>query len=127
MNTLNTHTYDGQIPHFLTFENIGNLKVIDDSIKISAFNILRSYIISNIPNLDPLVLFYFDQIVNDKYSPSNFDTTNNMSAYDILYLICIHMEDMNMIALSDQLLDMRTGNCPQGRVIRLYQILMCSS
>ena len=38
---------------------------------------------------------------------NNFDATNKLSAYDLLYLIAIHIDSLDINILSEQLLDMQ--------------------
>lgn len=110
---LNTHTYDHSIPPL----PISFTLLFSNTNKIIPIQNLRSHL------SHPLSLHFFDQIVIDHYNPPNFDQTNNLSAYDLLYLIALHFENIDIPSLSEQLQDMSTGFCPQGRTIRLYQII----
>lgn len=123
MDPINTHTYDGKLKSLpsIFINHLSAIQSEEDKLKI--FTKLRSELYSKIPNINPKVIIYYDQIVNDKYNINNFDATNKLSAYDLLYLIAIHIDSLDINILSEQLLDMQTGNCPQGRVIRLYQVL----
>jgi hypothetical protein len=63
-------------------------------------------------------------IINDIQKPANYDTTNQMYADDVLIEIYKLLDKTDVIEyLEEQISDMYTsGQCPQGRVIRLYQI-----
>lgn len=58
----------------------------------------------------------------------NFDPSNNLSADNLLFLICEHLERLDdpddvLIYLSEQLSDIITsGQCPPGRSTRLWQV-----
>jgi hypothetical protein len=63
-------------------------------------------------------------IINDDGKPSNYDYTNNLRADDLLILIGERIPlTRDFVNLFTQILEeMRTGLCPQGRAIRLYQL-----
>lgn len=109
---LNTHTYDGQ------------LSLLPSSLSL----LLVHKNLECIPELrksftNPISLYYFDIIVRDGYTLPNFDPTNKMYAFDILYLLALYKDQISLLILEEQLAEMMSGFCPQGRVIRLYQVL----
>jgi len=68
-------------------------------------------------------------IINSINTSSNHDKTNDILVEDILYILAnkikqdkIDLTDFAKL-LDEQLCDMTTGFCPQGRVHRLYQLL----
>ncbi len=66
-------------------------------------------------------------VINDTQKYPNLDNANKIYADDILAEICIHlMKTKNKIIIDlllEQMNDMyNTGQCPQGRTTRLFQI-----
>lgn len=63
-------------------------------------------------------------LLNDLGTPANFDSSNNIWADDLLVLCLPHLDNPDFReAMTEQLNDMRTGFCPQGRTHRLYQLV----
>lgn len=72
------------------------------------------------------------KILIDDYSKnSNYDGTNDVKAEDILKILALIWQNVKLEKqaskdfleeFSIQILDMKTGMCPQGRTIRLWQI-----
>lgn len=112
MHYLNTHTYDFLLPP-LNFES---------SVK-KDFSQLRLELSKRLNQHNQSALTYFDLIVNDGHNHQNFDQTNNIYADDLLYLLSINIESIPWEYFIEQLLDISTGSCPQGRTIRLFQII----
>lgn len=107
---IQTHTYDGQLPQ-LDLNCQENVPAISE---------LRH----KIEMINPLVLTFFDVIVRDKGRPPNFDPTNNLDAYYLLNFIAVNQQYLDYSLFIEQLQDMNTGFCPQGRTTRLYQIII---
>lgn len=120
MNWTLTHSYDKNISPDL-MKNINpyilDLKSISKDDKMLAFNTIKNKI------KDKIAVKYFDLIVND--DKNNYDPINNLDTIDLLYIVYfISLNNNNIIELLvDQLKDLQTGSCPQGRTIRLIQII----
>jgi len=126
-----THFYDRKIPKDLINrlnDVIKTTKNISKDAKLLCFNNLRSelllYKIVNNTGIE-----YYDRIILSYQTnkTDNYDSINKMNAIDLLYtiyLISIYNKDVIPI-LSEQLNDMKTGFCPQGRTIRFTQIIFC--
>ncbi len=121
-----THFYDRCLSNEL-LEKINPLiskaSEISKEDKLSAFIELRMEILDDI-----LALKYYDEIINDYVENNNlnYDPINNFSSIDLLYNVyLIFTKDNNNITslLIEQLKDMQTGFCPQGRTIRLIQLI----
>lgn len=57
----------------------------------------------------------------------NYDKTNDIHTGDLLrrlWRIAVHYDISTRSIVYDQLADMKRGNCPQGRAIRLVQIYL---
>lgn len=108
-HVLDTHAYDGHLPAIVVYEN-------ED---LTALTQLQT----DIEKTNPTVLFFYNEIVKDKYSAANYDPTNGLKAYDLLNFLAKHRENFELSTLIEQFEDMRTGFCPQGRTTRLYQIV----
>lgn len=66
----------------------------------------------------------FELLCNSIGTPSNYDKINNISVDHLLYEIAKLSNTIDdLTILEEQLIDMKTGSCPQGRSLRLIQIL----
>ena len=93
--------------------------------KMAAFADLRAKIShASIP--------YYNAIINDyiHHPLQNYDPTNDLYADDLLYL-CYQLKYNNTIdvvlftdVLNEQLVDMQSGMCAQGRTHRLFQVVI---
>jgi hypothetical protein len=135
---LNAHHHDGQMTSCSSFI-YRERKVLDD-IKMMSMTIkepviqsfMNSIVGVNVQENNQVSRQYLTTVFIAKNSTPNIDSTNGMSAYDILYMLAIewaninskHKEEINAFASEFflQLLDVQTGTCPQGRVSRLWQI-----
>lgn len=119
---LNTHNYDGKLYKIL-IENINNVHNLTQEDKlINATNILNLMIENNIS--EDLIQI-FRQIINGFNTAANYDPSNNLWADDIIYLLEEHkLKEDFLKLLTEQLNDMKTGFCPQGRTHRLFQLLL---
>ncbi len=63
-------------------------------------------------------------IEHDTQKPNNYDHTNQVYADKVLEVLCIHLnKEVPLDVLEEQLADVvDSGQCPQGRVIRLLQL-----
>jgi len=112
-NPTDTHFYDGQLIS-IKFPDVN----IED--KREAFEQFRSKLTSVAAQK------CVDLILKD--TERNYDHTNTMYADDLLYHILENNNDESSCIfdlLQEQLADVvMSGQCPQGRVIRLYQIYL---
>lgn len=78
------------------------------------------------PKLPPREAHMLGRIAADMGRPPNYDNTNDLWADDLLLGLYLYVpkssERCLLSTLSIHLHDMLTGSCPQGRVIRLWQI-----
>lgn len=119
MNMLNTHTYDYNLPQL-------NFSPENYQVKsIEIYNKLRDELSKKLNTSSQIALIFFDYIVNAGHTSPNFDHTNNIYADDLLYMIAIQIDMIPWDYFIEQLLDMASGFCPQGRVARLLQIVNC--
>jgi len=117
---LNTHTYDGKL-------NTGLLPdlVLSKSLTCEQKRIYGYELIQNMRHVNKTAISFLKRIVKSIGTKSNFDSTNNLSADDLIYLCWLHRNNQEFIkVLEEQLMDMRTGFCPQGRTHRLFQSLL---
>ena len=123
-----THNYDNNISADIynkLFPLIIETKKVSGETKLVLFDNLRSLI-----SHDKLAIKYYDMMVQDYISQNrnNIDPINKVDAIDLLYIISTfcqnNQESVDIIDLFiEQLKDMQTGFCPQGRTIRLIQII----
>ena len=124
-SNLLTHSYDNNISNdiykYLEPLIIETKKVPRDD-KLLLFDKLRSLI-----KKDKLATTYYDKIISDyiNNNNNNIDPINKLDAIDLLYIISLYQSEKQDITdlLIEQLRDMQTGFCPQGRTIRLIQII----
>lgn len=126
----NTHFYDNNISINLKSSIqalIQSNSSIPEEDKLDTFNTVRNQLIG--VNSGPKSLHYFDKMVSDFKSDNknNWDPINELDAADLLFLVCHNItrdtKHLDITLLSEQLNDMKTGFCPQGRTIRLVQII----
>ena len=123
-----THFYDkniskealGKIQPFLRISN--NVKKEE---KLSYFDILRKEL--ELVGTDKIGMRHYDQMINSykKNDGKNYDPINKLDPIDLLYIIFLIQKDNKeiLIILEEQLIDLRIGFCPQGRSVRLIQII----
>ncbi len=110
--------YDIDYTDFL-YKKIENLRIEEDG-KIGPLSFLS------------IVLSGFN-LVKNKEDPSNYDPINKLSTYNILNFLAKYVKDLDndkfnsddlLMNFSEQIHDMyTTGQCPQGRCVRLFQIV----
>lgn len=70
-------------------------------------------------------LHYLRCIIDSTGNPANYDASNDIWAEDLLSLMMVMLENTAFLdQLEEQLCDMRTGFCPQGRTTRLWQVTL---
>lgn len=120
-----THSYDNCLSRDL-LEKVNTLidrfSEISREEKLNAFVYLRREIIHDITALK-----FYDQMIDDfvQNTNNNYDPVNNIDTIALLYIVyLIYIDNSNIIPLLvEQLKDMKTGFCPQGRTIRLVQLI----
>jgi len=137
----NTHSYDGKLK-IGSLPGISDVKQLslDDKIKrglelVIAAN--KSCIktkpskrnsdlnIGSYRKMKPIAILHLNRIVSGMGKNENVDPTNMLVADDLICLCWSYRENSDfMTCLETQLIDMRTGFCPQGRTHRLFQILL---
>lgn len=118
---MDIHIFDGQLLRTKTSLSpyLENAFQMSSEEKLKAFERLRSLIQPNVN---------FEIIVNDFRTGPNYDATNDLYADDILY-ICAELlskvpdKECFISVLNQQLSEMSTGMCPQGRTHRLIQVI----
>lgn len=131
-NKLLTHTYDNQLTKDI-YDNIepfvSIFTLMEKSDKLIILDKLRSVIHSNNSNNNNNNngIEYYDKMVKDfiDNTENNYDHINKLNAIDLLYIIfTIYQHNYDIIPLFiEQLRDLELGFCPQGRTIRLIQII----
>lgn len=129
---IDTHKYDGKIPNNDVYKYIKSRKGDIERVQKSLKHILTIKGIEKIPEINKVSISNFETIISSWGGSSNFDGTNDIFACDILNLICeeyiIIAQDHKDILVDFlrelflQFIDMKTGLCPQGRTIRLWQV-----
>ena len=124
----NTHFYDDNmskdiIENIRVFVNKSTNISKDD--KLESFDKFRKILVEL--NNNPIVIIFYDKIINSyiQSDGKNYDPINNLDAIDLLYVIYLISQNNDdiLLLLCDQLEDMKTGFCPQGKTIRLVQII----
>ena len=65
----------------------------------------------------------FDMLINSLGQPNNVDPINGYIVDNLLYDLACIIENVDINILVEQLIDLRSGTCPQGRTLRLIQVL----
>jgi len=148
-HAVNTHFFDGKLPFFISslidnkvareIENdILRAALVSKQEKTQCFHRLeekvREYSLSKKGNIPSHSLKYLREIVSthDRFgrvtSHGNYDSANKLHACDLLYLlyekIMVEEEPEYMRLMLEQLDEMSTGSCSQGRTTRLFQALV---
>lgn len=131
---INTHTYDGKLEKTKIYliKDIIRASQVPKGVKLEAFDQLREHL-KRVP-ISPEALKCFDVIVatftqsGHAQNNPNYDPSNDLFADDLLYLcfekIVVEKNEDLCGSLIQQLRDMTTGLCAQGRTTRLFQILL---
>lgn len=116
--SVDTHSHDGKWR--LVLQKIqsnslylGAQRINPQSPQVS---VLKSKIAFN-----PIAVRYFDLVCTGQ---GNYDTTNQIDALVLLRFLALMPSNEDMYkTLAEQLQDMSTGPCPQGRTTRLAQVI----
>lgn len=65
----------------------------------------------------------FDLLIQSIGTPWNIDNINQCSVDQLLYDLANIIDKIDIKVLEEQLIDLRTGPCPQGRSLRLIQVI----
>jgi hypothetical protein len=132
VGALNVHYFDGQLKEmygifsqdFLRVRNLREEKILE-------FQKLQELLISK--NASQLSMKFLNMIIQTfiRNGRENYDSSNDVYACDILYLICENMNKSSsdeekeeyLSLLISQLEEMTGGACPPGRTTRLFQVL----
>lgn len=115
-----THVYDGKlvcddIPHIHEMESINLEQKIMYGMELM-FAVMK---------LNGEAGSIMQELVSSMGTNKNIDITNMLNADDLIMLCWKHRNNNNFMGeLIIQLIDMKTGLCPQGRTHRLFQILL---
>ena len=123
MESTNTHSYDKKLdivkeelkPLFLTVLSI------TDKEKQDSFNQLYEKLSSELSESERIFL---SKIISEK--DNYYDPVNDLRVDHLLYLCYIQILEGNVDFLDNfkqQLSDLKTGSCVQGRSIRLLQLI----
>lgn len=123
MNPTHTHSYDNKLENVKgeLKERFESVEGVSDIEKQEAFQELKEYLSSRISEAEVVLL---EKLISEKNK--YHDPINNLRVDDLLYLCCKRLVAGNEDFLSNfrqQLADLRTGSCVQGRSIRLLQLL----
>jgi hypothetical protein len=146
---VNTHFFDRKLPSFTSTimvesvareieDNISRAALVSKEDKIQCFSRLeeevRIYSLAKKGNIPPHSLKYLRVIISTHakfgrvMSHGNYDPINKLHACDLLYLLyekIMNEEGTEYMRLTlEQLDEMSTGNCSQGRTARLFQALV---
>ena len=93
-------------------------KIVKRAIVFNLVYILKDKITSN-------AFAHLDVMIKDYGTDKNYDKTNNICGVDLLYLISYHLDNKDfIILLNEQLENMSSGFCQQGRTHRLFQLVL---
>ena len=134
MGQNNTHYYDNKLENTLEILQpyLESSSVVNREQKLKDFAELRKLLLNN--KREVLSLVYYDKLVEEyiKNDRGNYDPVNNIDSTDLLHVIFfLYYQEKdrefreNLLKLfKEQLYDMRTGFCQQGRSIRMIQTIL---
>lgn len=132
---LSTHFYDNKV--VLDEEIVNKLNSIPFTVKKGiVYQFITDILSMDVTEKDNAAIFFLNTIKNEWRQNSNFDNTNNICAEDVLYICALEWNNIQMLDIDEmtiistdfsrlfftQLSDIQSGQCAQGRVIRLWQI-----
>jgi len=118
---MDIHLFDGQLKNHQLDSLFSNVQKYSD---VQRHCIMNTFYNSMIPHMSREQNHVLQLIIKDDRKASNYDGTNNLHADDLLILITEKIPfTVDFAKLFSQILEeIRTGLCPQGRAIRLYQL-----
>lgn len=114
VDQLNTHWWDGKLDKNL-LKNIDMVKELSLDQKKEKMATLLPFLSNKL---------WLEQIINDAGTENNFDQTNGLVAEDLVCLSSDLISPDFIFMLEEQLNDMVTGFCSQGRTHRLFQLVL---
>lgn len=117
---LNTHSYDGKI----------NINLLSDIVSIKGLTLEQKRergveLLEVGKKFNQMAYSFLERIILSMGTSDNIDITNGIVADDLICLCWSYRENNEfMNILETQLIDMRTGFCPQGRTHRLFQSIL---
>jgi hypothetical protein len=129
MQKTDTHFYDGNVSTEDLRGRIDKANSIDYDIKQNSLNNLRNWAVSAFPD-NGQALTALNLIIQGS---GNQDNVNNLDAGSLLYLCWIISQHEKIsesdfsLVFSTQLSEIMGGACPQGRTIRLLQVIKAFS
>jgi hypothetical protein len=122
MDYLNTHFYDRQISELVArFRDA--LTKSSQVVKVEKMFVFKQYFSTLTSPYAKHSLAVILNCFEHGYS-GNHDQINNLIATDILYILLKNLDTSEYSILEEQLADMTSGLCSQGRTIRLFQLLV---
>jgi len=123
MNPTCTHSYDNKLEVVKgeLKECFESVEEVSDIQKQEAFQELKEYLTSRVSEVE---MRFLEKLISEK--DKYHDPVNDLRVDDLLYLCYKRLVEDNEDFLSNfrqQLSDLRTGSCVQGRSIRLLQLL----
>ena len=120
---LDVHYYDGNWGDVDRY--IDKITNIPSPLKQDHINSLRSRLTNGKIKISPIAILNFNTIA----ATNTFDPSNKIHVYDLLYILeelCKEYEDPTDLLniMVEQLEDLSSGLCTQGRTTRLYQIMV---
>lgn len=121
-----THFYDGKLKERI----IPYREQLNRIAGISLENKLSTLARLDLRLTEPMAKRMLDVIKIDSINQSNYDSSNDLWAIDILVLIIEYMElnienyNDTLPILQEQLADISNGSCPPGRTTRLFQTIL---
>jgi len=116
---VDTHSFDGRIDRtLLPLDDVHNLAREEKQRR-------GELVLQALSGRKPEALHYLQTIVNNIGNSANHDPSNDIWAEDLLCLMMAMLDNESFLnQLEEQLCDMRTGFCPQGRTTRLWQVTL---
>lgn len=120
--SLNTHDLDGKWREMISV--IKRHKLYFPALNV--YNQIKRGVIPNCVmimerKISPISVNFFKTIIAGQ---GNWDSANNIDALFLLCFISVMPEDTDLYTtLSEQLFDLNTGACPQGRTTRIAQVI----
>jgi hypothetical protein len=145
VSSVQTHNYDHSLQDPILRDVLSSVKFVPDfDKKKSVMNFINEITQCQILENNAISLQYLNMLISGWGTNSNIDSTNGVSCDDLLYICSLEwniIKDRLEMQVSQifkpidseilidfarnffiQLMDVQTGTCQQGRVIRIWQI-----
>jgi len=123
--TVNTHTYDGKLRNIVSqhADLLRKTHSVCVSVKKDTLEKLKQVIEEHNTPYTSGAVRALNLIIGDCGKEPNYDSSNDLWAEDLLYLINQKITDDVVPTLAEQLSDIVTsGKCPPGRTTRIWQV-----